>query len=112
MYRRSDIFNIYLTKTLCAQKPTTRDFQHIDCAKKNDLSSWSHVSVFAHVSKMSLSRLASSTTRHALRNVRALSSERPEPQQVESLLQIGSRRIYDSTHDAYREVSYNPTSKN
>ena len=62
---------------------------------------------------MSLSRLAS-TTRHALRlrNVRALSSERPEPQQVESLLQIGSRRIYDSTHDAYREVSYNPTSKN
>lgn len=61
---------------------------------------------------MSLSRLASSTTRHALRNVRALSSERPEPQQVESLLQIGSRRIYDSTHDAYREVSYNPTSKN
>ena len=37
------------------------------------------------------------------RSVRALSSERPEPQQVESLLQIGSRRIYDSTHDQYRE---------
>ena len=71
----------------------------------------SHVSVFASYPNM-LSRLASSTTRHALRNVRALSSERPEPQQVESLLQIGSRRIYDSTHDAYREVSYNPTSKN
>ena len=30
-------------------------------------------------------------------------SDRPEPQQVDSLLQIGSRRIYDSTHDAYRE---------
>jgi len=33
-----------------------------------------------------------------LSSTRALST-RPEPQQTDSLLQIGSRRIYDSTHD-------------
>ena len=53
--------------------------------------------------------------RTALRNVpkttrfRTMSSwsERPEPQQVESLLQIGSRRIYDEMHDMYRETVRN-----
>ena len=35
------------------------------------------------------------------------SSDRPEPQQVDSLLQIGSRRIYDETHDMYRETVRN-----
>ena len=33
-----------------------------------------------------------------LSSTRALST-RPEPQQTDSLLQIGSRRIYDSAHD-------------
>ena len=53
-----------------------------------------------------ISRITSSAGRRAIRQTMARSmssSERPEPQQVDSLLQIGTRRIYDSTHDQYRE---------
>ena len=55
--------------------------------------------------KTMISRVSTTAVKATLRRtaVRHLSSERPEPQQVDSLLQIGSRRIYDETHDAYRE---------
>jgi len=53
-----------------------------------------------------ISRITQQTAKRlrqtAVQNVRCM-SDRPEPQQTDSLLQIGSRRIYDSTHDAYRE---------
>ena len=50
-----------------------------------------------------LPRTALRTTARAM----SAGSERPEPQQVDSLLQIGSRRIYDETHDMYRETVRN-----
>ena len=57
----------------------------------------------------SSSRLLSRTAlRRAGPSARSMSSsDRPEPQQVDSLLQIGSRRIYDETHDMYRETVRN-----
>ena len=57
----------------------------------------------------SSSRLLSRTAlRRAGPSARSMSSsDRPEPQQVDSLLQIGSRRIYDETHDMYRETVLN-----
>ena len=49
-----------------------------------------------------ISRITQQTAKRlrqtAVQNVRCM-SDRPEPQQTDSLLQIGSRRIYDSTHD-------------
>ena len=35
------------------------------------------------------------------------STTRPEPQSAETLLQIGTRRIFDSEHDQYRELCRN-----
>ena len=36
--------------------------------------------------------------------VALLSTERPEPQAVDNMLQIGTRRIFEHEHDMYRET--------
>jgi long-chain-acyl-CoA dehydrogenase len=51
--------------------------------------------------------LRSITTRVRTPSSKSFCTSRPEPQVAESLLQIGTRRIFDHDHDMYRELCRN-----